>query len=252
MLTAIPPSEQQRLAVRQRPEQSPVMYMRWEQLLFLHWACDPAEIQQTLPPGLFVDTHDSRAWLAVVPFFMRDVRAAGVPPVPWVSDFLELNVRTYVYDAHGVPGVWFYSLDCDQPLAVEAARMAFHLNYRHAEMEASVDHGTEEVVYRARRRDSARESRFRYRATGRPRQAAPESLDFFLVERYVLFAYDASRERLGSARVSHAPYELVDADTPEYDDVMLQLNGFAPRDRAPDHRCAARTLEVAATRVKFV
>jgi uncharacterized protein YqjF (DUF2071 family) len=180
---------------------------------------------------------------------MRNARPVGIPPISWVSDFLELNVRTYVYDSRGVPGVWFYSLDCNQPLAVEGARLAFNLNYQHAEMDASVDHGTGEVAYRSRRRETQKETRFRYRATGRGREAAPESLEFFLVERYVLFAYDERNKRLGSARVSHTPYEICDADVPEYDDLALQLDGFPPRGREPDHRCATPALEVAATRL---
>jgi uncharacterized protein YqjF (DUF2071 family) len=249
MLTSTPPTQQQRLAVRQRPDHPAVMYMRWEQLLFLHWACDPADVQATLPPGLFVDTFDGRAWLGVVPFFMHDVRPVGLPPMPWVSDFLELNVRTYAYDARGVPGVWFYSLDCNQPLAVEAARRLFHLNYRHAEMSASIDPVTGGVSYRARRRDADKETRFRYRATGDLRPAAPGSLDFFLVERYVLFAHDGMR--LGTGRVSHLPYEIRNAEVGEWDEVMLDLNGFAPSNRIPDHICATRAQEVAATRVVF-
>ena len=113
--------------------------MRWEQLLFLHWAWDPAEIQKTLPRGLFVDTFDGQAWLGIVPFFMRRVHPRGLPCVPWLSDFLELNVRTYVYNSAGRPGIWFYSLVCNQPLAVELAKRCFHFNYVHARMHAQVD-----------------------------------------------------------------------------------------------------------------
>ena len=251
MIETTPPTLQQRVAVRQRPEQSPVMYMRWEQLLFLHWAWDPAELQRTLPPGLYIDTFDGRGWLGVVPFFMHDVRPIGIPAMPGISNFLELNVRTYVYDDRGVPGVWFYSLDCNQPLAVQGARWAFHLNYQHAEMEAEIDERTGEVDYRARRRGTERDTHFRYLATGHPREAAVESLEFFLVERYLLFAFDSARQRLGAGRVSHDPYEIRDAAAVEWDDVMLQINGFHSPPRAPDHVCATRAQEVAACRVVF-
>jgi uncharacterized protein len=246
-----PPTSQQRLAVRLRPEQSPVMFMRWEQLLFLHWSCEPAEVQRTLPPGLTVDTFNDRAWLGIVPFFMRDVRPIGIPALPFGSDFLELNVRTYVYDDRGVPGVWFYSLDCNQPLAVEGARGFFHLNYQHAEMDATIDPATRQVSYRARRRGTEREARFSYRAVGESRRAAAESLDFFLVERYVLFAYDNARQRLGAGRVSHEPYDICAAEVDECDDVMLQINGFPPRGTGPEHVCATEAKEVAACRLVF-
>lgn len=90
-----PPTEAQRLVERQRPSGPVVLLQRWENLLFLHWRFEPEAVQATLPPGLTVDTHEGWAWVGVVPLFMRDVRPRFVPPVPLVSDFLELNVRTY-------------------------------------------------------------------------------------------------------------------------------------------------------------
>jgi CofH subfamily radical SAM domain protein len=112
-----------RLALRERPQNhSPVMYQKWRELLFLHWAYDPLIIQDTLPPGLSVDTFAGKAYVGLVPFFMRDIRPRFVPVVPGISNFLEVNLRTYVHDERGVAGVWFYSLDANQWLAVQLAR----------------------------------------------------------------------------------------------------------------------------------
>src|ERR1700748_2091278 len=95
---------------RQQPRrQRPVMFQRWLYLLFLHWRVSPDIIQPTLPAGLQVDTFAGSAWIGIVPFFMRGVRPAGFISVPGVSNFLELNLRTYVRDASGRPGIWFYS-----------------------------------------------------------------------------------------------------------------------------------------------
>src|SRR5215217_2870410 len=132
-----PPTLQQRLIERTRPAGAVVMLQRWEHLLFLHWKYDPADVQATLPPGLTVDRWNDSAWLGVVPLFMRDVRPRFVPAIPMLSDFLEVNLRTYVYDEKGRPGIYFYSLDCDQPLVVEAARRLLHLRYEHAKIEAA-------------------------------------------------------------------------------------------------------------------
>lgn len=98
------------------------MYQRWRDLLFLHWEYPVEQIQQTLPPGLRVDTYHGQAYLGIVPFFMCDIRPRFLPAVRGISHFLELNLRTYVYDEAGVPGVWFYSLDANQRLAVKVAR----------------------------------------------------------------------------------------------------------------------------------
>ena len=112
------------------------MFQQWREVLFLHWEYPVAAIQATLPEGLFVDTFDGKAYLGIVPFFMRNVRPRFLPIVPALSHFMELNLRTYVHDRAGVPGVWFYSLDANQWLAVEIARRFFHLPYEHAEMES--------------------------------------------------------------------------------------------------------------------
>jgi len=94
------------------------MYQRWRRLLFLHWDWDVAAVQATLPAGLTVDPWEGRAWLGVVPFRMEGVRPRFLPAMGGLSNFPELNVRTYVRDERGRAGVWFYSLDCAQPIAV--------------------------------------------------------------------------------------------------------------------------------------
>ena len=244
------PTTAQRLEERVRPAGAPVMRQRWAQLLFLHWAWDAAEIQRTLPAGLTVDLHEGRAWVGLVPFFMERVRPSGCPAVPGLSNFLELNVRTYVHDAQGRPGVWFYSLDANQWLAVKVARTFFHLPYEHAKMSAAVALETAlaagEVDYRARRVGTEKESRFVYRTVGESgaKLAAEGSLEFFLVERYRLFAHDTRSERLFSGKVHHAPYRIGAAEVPTWDDTMLRLAGFECGGRAPDHVCSARAVAV--------
>jgi uncharacterized protein YqjF (DUF2071 family) len=129
---------QARAAAPRRPL---VMYQRWEKLLFLHWTLNPEELQPTLPRGLTIDTYQGEAFVGVSPFFMRNVRPPRLPSLPWISNFQELNVRTYVKDRSGVPGIWFYSLDCNQPFAVVGARLWLGLPYYRAKMSASQNDG---------------------------------------------------------------------------------------------------------------
>lgn len=231
-----------RLAVRQRPPGRPALHMRWEKLLFLHWAWDAREIQDTLPPGLFAETFGGRAWLAIVPFFMRRVHPAGLPCVPGLSDFLELNVRTYVCDKNGRPGVWFYSLECNQPVAVALARRFFHLNYVHARM-AAAEEG-KRVTYRSQRRNGPAAA-FRYRAAAPGERAEPGSLEFFLAERYVLFSADPAG-RIHAGRVHHAPYEFARAVVEQADFLPAAAEGFADPGRPADHVMAAEAVAVEA------
>src|SRR5271169_1616234 len=105
----------------------------WHDLLFAHWRVDEAALRRHIPAELKIDTYQGQAWLGVVPFRMSGVRLRGTPAIPWLSAFPELNVRTYVV-ADGKPGVWFFSLDAGNSIAVAIARAWFHLPYFCARM----------------------------------------------------------------------------------------------------------------------
>ena len=127
------PTPEQREAVRQRqPHELPAMRQTWSELLFIHWTTDPEIWRKTLPEGLHLDTCDGAAWVGVVPFRMNRIRPSCLPPVPWLSWFLELNVRTYVHDDEGNPGVWFHSLDTNRWPAYKLARTRLKLPYVHS------------------------------------------------------------------------------------------------------------------------
>jgi len=224
------------------------MFQRWEHLLFLHWAVEPETLRPTLPDELEVDCFEGKAWLAVVPFRMSGVRPRRLPAVPWLSSFLEMNVRTYVRDRQGRPGVWFYSLDCNQPVAVEVARSLFKLDYYHARMQMADrpdGQGMEYSCWRRDRRSPARQqtiSHFEYEVTGTEAEAEPGSLDFFLVERYRLFSGQPGRVRTG--RVWHEPYRLSPVEVTQWDGSALQADGLNGIQRDPDHLTYARQVDV--------
>src|SRR6266508_3536850 len=115
------------------PQRPWIMRMQWHDLLFMHWPVNRDALRRYIPPRLEIDTFDGSAWIGVVPFRMSGVVPRLLPPVPYLSAFPELNVRTYV-SAEGKPGVWFFSLDAGNPIAVEAARDVFHLPYYNAQM----------------------------------------------------------------------------------------------------------------------
>ena len=235
------PTPLQRLALRQPPTAAPVMRQRWSDLLFLHWPVDKEVIDSHLPRGLRADLFDDQAWIGVVPFAMERVRPVGLPPLPWVSWFLELNVRTYVHDESGRPGVWFFSLDCNQPIAVEVARRFFHLPYHHARMSAKVRGA--EIIYSSGRKDSETVSRFRYRQPVSAEPAQEHSLEWFLVERYLLFAADRAG-KIRSGRVHHKPYRIAQAQCTEWSSLPIQENGLGAMPEPPASMLVAEPVDV--------
>jgi uncharacterized protein YqjF (DUF2071 family) len=158
---------------------------------------------------------------------------------------METNVRTYVYDERGVAGVWFYSLDANQWLAVKLARTFFKLPYFYARMEAKKDEATGDILYSSWRYGSepALSSHFRYRAQGQPAQAEPGSLEFFLVERYILFA-DTGKGRLRTGQVHHRPYPLCPVEVGAWDDHFLTLNNLPRTGGDPDHLLVSPGVDV--------
>jgi len=247
------------LALQSRPEgRSPVMKQRWDRLLFLHWRADAGELQAHLPTGLTIDRFDGSAWIAVVPFLMRNIRPSWSPAVPWLSNFLELNVRTYVVDENGVPGVWFFSLDTDRWIARTVARRFFYLPYFWAEMRAVASAG-DWLDYQTLRRESidlavkhSGPAVFLYRGVGDAELAEPGTLEFFLLERYVLFAWHEHRRRLLSGRVWHEPYRYRNAEVERWSHAPIAWDGLTVPDGKPVHRCYVDRVEVDAFAVEDV
>ena len=236
------PTDAQRLAQRVQPDSPVVMKQEWSHLLFLHWEMDPAIIQEQLPPGLTVDTYDGKAYLGIVPFHMDNVRPSFCPTVPGLSWFLELNLRTYVHDENGVPGVWFFSLDCNQWLAVKLARGLFHLPYQHASMESYQHDGT--LNYISRRKGCEQSQIFKYPAELSHSEAAEVgSLEFFLLERYRLFSVGANGS-IYSGLVHHSPYQFQEIDITDYSTRMFSLCGFDEPTSPPASSLIAETAHV--------
>jgi len=219
-----------------RPERRPwIMFMRWERLLFCHWRIDVGALRPHVPEGLAIDEFDGRAWIGVVPFVMSGVRARGLPALPGLRRFPELNVRTYVTpraepaDGHPKPGVWFFSLDAAHALAVETARLTFGLPYLRARMSCvEGDDGT--IAYRSERLDRRGPQPGSYEVAYRPTgpvaaPAQPGTIEHFLTERYCLYAQ--YRRRLVRGDIHHRPWPLQPATIGTRRNALLDAADFA-------------------------
>lgn len=203
------------------------MYQRWRYLLFLHWPVDRERLRRVVPPELELDLFAGQAYVSVTPFTMPEVRPAYVPHLPPLTSTHEVNLRTYVRYRGGCPGIWFFSLDASNLLAVLAARAALGLPYRSAEIRmdaAPVGRGAiDRQGHRSPERESAppvvdyhlrRHARegagatldVHYAPAGPMAPAVLGSRDHFLAERYVL--YGRHWGRLYRGFITHDPWLL--------------------------------------------
>jgi uncharacterized protein YqjF (DUF2071 family) len=197
-----------------------LMGQTWEHLLFAHWRVRPEALRRLLPTGLVLDTFADEAWLGITPFRVTGLRARGTLPLPFVSSFVELNVRTYV-TREGKGGIWFFSLDATSPLAVAAARRTYHLRYFRTR--ASLARQDDELHFSSSRSPAEQPRVFeaRYRPTGPVSPAEAGTLEHFLTERYCLYAVSQGG-KLWRADIHHELWPLQPARA------EIQLNTMAP------------------------
>jgi uncharacterized protein YqjF (DUF2071 family) len=225
------------LQARKNPARTPVMYQRWDDLLFLHWRCETEHVAALLPLELTADLYEGESYISIVAFRMNTVRPAYLPALPWLSSFCELNVRVYVRDQHGEPGVYFLSLDCNRAPAVWLARAAFSLPYQHAIMSFSQSFdrsGQNNIIKQisCRRVGCAESAQYHWSAPLETRVLHPETLEFFLTERYNFFTL--RRGVLMRGQVHHKPYEVSTPTLHRWSALPIAWDSFPLVSREPD------------------
>jgi uncharacterized protein YqjF (DUF2071 family) len=214
------------------------MHQNWHHLLFLHWEVPAEELQRLVAPELTIDTFDGKAYIGLVPFTLTGVRPILTPPLPWISSFHEINVRTYVHLRGRDPGIWFFSLDASSSIAVAAARAAYKLPYFHSKIDFIASNDPMPTIdFIAHRNDptgtTPANARIRYQPMeGIVTNATPGTIEHFLIERYILYTTD-SDHRLCRARVHHQPYPIQRADVVELEETFVWAAGVRRAQGSP-------------------
>jgi uncharacterized protein len=168
-----------------------------EDVLFAHWRVEPSALARLLPPELAVDTFAGEAWLGIAALRVANLRLRGLPPLPGLSSFCEVNVRTYVRLGDR-PGIWFFSIALGNAVVVEAMKRLYRLPAQRAGIAAPA--GTyEQDGFSAQ-----------YRRVGEPFRAGAGSLEEFLTERFCFYTADGGR--LYRAELHHGPWQLRQAE----------------------------------------
>ena len=213
--------------------------MWWEDLTFLHWPYEPAEVQALLPDGLTVDVHKGAdgheaVWVGLIPFLMR-VGLPGGRVIPRVGVFPETNVRTYVRGPDGTPGVWFCSLEAGGLAASATARLTYGLPYYWADMSITKgqNRAGSEWSYESTRRWPGPKGAH-HRSRTRVGEPIPDDevteLEHYLTARWGLFSRfpgrDSVRGRNLYAPVDHGRWPLRRAELLDLDDGLMVAAGL--------------------------
>jgi uncharacterized protein YqjF (DUF2071 family) len=208
-----------------------IMHQVWHELLFAHWPVSPGVLRPLIPASMEIDTFEGEAWVGIVPFHMSGVRPRGLPAVSAISSFPELNVRTYV-TVNGIPGVYFFSLDAGNPVAVAIARSVFHLPYFNASMQSKTIGDT--IHYRSHRTHRgapAADYIARYRPIAEVVLSRPGSIEAWLTERYYL--YTTAGSQLFRGDIHHVRWPLQVAELESELDTMAASHKIVLPDIPP-------------------
>jgi uncharacterized protein len=209
-----------------RPVKWPVMFQGWKRLTFLHWRYAPEVMAALLPSGLELDTYDGSAWLGLTPFLVTGLRPPGLPALPWISQFPEMNVRTYVRGPDGERGIWFFSLEADRAAAVLGARLSYALPYRWARMRIREVAGVMEYSSRRHMGKGSADLVVRIGQAIRPNER-----ERFLTARFRL--YTKILNRLAFAQVEHPPWPLHSAAAMRVQQNVIEHSGLAAANGEP-------------------
>lgn len=172
-------------------------YQEWNRAFFLHWRVPHEWVQPMIPRGTALDTFDGSAWVSLVAFTMEKIRPRQLPPWPLISNFHEVNVRTYV-TAENKPGIFFLSIEAGKRVSAWISAKVSGLNYEYASMQRMGEKYTSLNTKRNYRLDA-------HYAVGKPiLQKSP--LDIFLTEKYCLYMEKAGRPF--RYEVHHQPWDL--------------------------------------------
>jgi uncharacterized protein YqjF (DUF2071 family) len=153
-------------------------YQEWNEVLFLHWAIPLESLRKFVPKELDIDTFNGKAYISLVPFSMKNIRPRYWPAISFVSDFHEINIRTYV-SKQNQHGVFFLKIEAEKLMSVLIARNLSALPYKKSIIKR------QKGQYISTNKSS--ESKIHVHFKVGDLMTEKNDLDKFLTERYCLF-----------------------------------------------------------------
>jgi uncharacterized protein YqjF (DUF2071 family) len=201
------------------------MRQRWHDLLFAHWTIPVAALREAVPRALEIDAFEGRAWIGIVPFRMSGVRPRFLPPLPGLSAFPELNVRTYATARRQARRLVLLARGAQRPRRVDRARVVPPAVLPRAD-EMRARRAGDPVRERPTHAGAPpAELAGAYRPVGEAFRARPGTLEHWLTERYCLYAA-APDGRLWRAEIHHPPWPLQAAEASFERNTMARAHGL--------------------------
>jgi len=212
------------------PVSHPAFLTDWDTVTFVNWSYDREILSRLLPAGLELDLFEGKGWLSLVVFHAGNAHFPWLPPIASISNYQQFNLRTYVRSANGTPGVYFFSMDVDQPLLM-LGRLTYGVPYMLSTMEVVSD--GDQLHYTSARRwggpGCSSDVRVRIGAPFTNSDMPPVAP--FLADRWSLYAI--MHAKVMRAAVAHQPWQLTQATVLNLNETLVEAAGIAPSSAPP-------------------
>jgi uncharacterized protein YqjF (DUF2071 family) len=176
-------------------------YQEWHEVVFAHWRASSKKINEILPEGLELDLFNGEAWVSLTAFTLKNMRLRITPAFPPLSNFHEINLRTYV-KKNGIPGIYFFSLEASKIGSMLMSKLASELPYYRSDI---LRHKT---LYQSQNKQHNFYLHLEY--TPHREKIKKDLLDLWLTERYALF-HQAGNNILAN-HIHHQEWPLMNVD----------------------------------------
>lgn len=188
-------------------------YQEWNDAVFLHWEVDLQELQKLVPDDLEIDLYNGKPWVSLVAFTMENIRPRNTPAFSPISNFHEINIRTYVKKDNKT-GVYFLSIEGGNQLSCKIAKAISELPYRYSKMTRQ---GTS---YNSENLECNDKLHLKYEVGQQLKEKG--ELDKWLTERYALF--QDSETSINLFEIHHIQWPTYEIDIKEIDVEYRRFN----------------------------
>jgi len=200
---------------RHRPWKIPTsqwkFYQEWNHAIFFHYRVNLTSLKKFIPKELEIHLHEGEPWVSVVAFTMENMRPRNLPAIPYLSDFHEINIRTYIKSNHKT-GVYFLSIEGGNSLSCKLAKGISDLPYRYSKIKRTKN------LYEGRNLEFNDQLNFEFTIGKKVKEKS--EIDKWLTERYALFQDTAQ---------SINEFEIHHVEWPIHEIELQQLNVNYPR-----------------------